>query len=246
MSLAAGSDLVLMKAQNDLVPQTFNMIKSYVEDGKISETELNAKLTRLFTMKMEYGLFDTEAQEETPTEVAADEAIGQLSITVAEKSLTMVKAAFGALPLSREEPFLLVEQVTTQRSHALQHAAMLFKAALAYNKQLAFCETGFALDAQDKERLSALVENYDTVVMTCFYDRADASPAEFYDKLIVDNPQKTFIIITNTPFHFSIPANAGTVICTYSVGPDSLKAVAKLLFGELEATGERVGVSESV
>lgn len=238
MSLAAGSDLVLMKAQNDLVPQTFNMIKSYVEDGKITEEELDAKLTRIFNMKYEYGMFDTGFEEEKPAQVAEYESLAELSRKVAEESIIFLKEETGILPLAKDEPFLLVEQVTTERSHVLQHAGMMFKEALKYNQKFAFCEIGMSMDENDQDRLEQCVENYDTIVMTCFYDRADPCPCDFYEKLIARNPDKKFILITNTPFDFSIARNADIIICTFSIGPDSLKAVVRVLFGEYEPQGE--------
>ena len=149
----------------------------------------------------------------------------------------MMKESDGVLPLSREDTFLLVEQVTTKRSHHLQHPAMMLREALTFNRKLAFCETGMRLDENDKDRVEQCIANYDTIVLTCFYDRADPCPREYYEKRITENPNKTFILITNTPFDFSIAKSAQVVICTFSVGPDSLKAVIQLLFGELQARG---------
>jgi beta-N-acetylhexosaminidase len=236
MSLAAGGDLVLLKAQNGLVPQTVERIRAYVESGKISESELDAKLTRIFSMKYDYGLFDTDAKEESPTQVAEDESITLLSQRVAEQSILCLKQVDALLPLSRDDAFLLVEQVTTNRAHALQHNAMMFKEALNFNRNLGFCEVGFSLDENDKDRLEQSIANYDTIVLTCFYDRADACPVAYYDELIAKNPDKTFIVVTNTPYDFSIPKNAQAIYCTFSVGPDSLKAFVQLLFGKRQAT----------
>jgi hypothetical protein len=74
--------------------------------------------------------------------------------------------------------------------------------------------------------------------MTSFYDRADPCPCGFYEKLIEKHPDKTFILFTNTPFDFSMARNADIIICTFSVGPDSLKAAVRLLFGAIKAQGE--------
>jgi beta-N-acetylhexosaminidase len=238
MTLAAGTDLVLMKAQNELVPQTFNAIKQFVEEGKITEEDLDAKLTRIFSMKMEYGLFETDPKQETPTEVVNDTSLTDLARTVAAQSLLTLKDTGNMLPLSREEPFLLVEQETTKRAHLLQHSGMMFKECLAYNPNLAFCETAFGYDEDDKARLDQSIQNYDTVVFTCFYDRADACPAEHINALAMTYPEKNFIVFTNTPFAFSCPENADTIFCTFSVGPESLKAAARLLFGEAEPKGQ--------
>ena len=57
MALQAGADLVLMKAENELVGATFHTVKRYVEEGKISEGELDEKVTRVLNCKYEAGLF---------------------------------------------------------------------------------------------------------------------------------------------------------------------------------------------
>lgn len=237
MTLAAGSDLVLMKAQNELVPQVYNTIMRYVEEGKITESDLDGKLTRILDMKVEYGMFEPDPNEETPTDVVNDTTITDLAKVVADKSTVIVKEEAGALPLSKDEPFLLVEQITTQRAHSLQHAAWMFKETLARNTSIGFCETGFEVDDNDRSRLEKSIQNYDTVVFTCFFDRALAPPTDYINELAEKYPEKKFIVFTNTPYTFSCPEKAGTIICLFSVGPDSLSTAVRMLFGEQEAQG---------
>jgi beta-N-acetylhexosaminidase len=237
MALASGADLVLMKAQNDLVSQTFTAIKRYIEEGKISESELDAKLTRLFSMKQEYGMFDTAAGE-SPEALARDESIKLVSRDIAEKSVAVLRDRDGALPLAEEEAFLLVEQITTTHNNMHQHAAMMFKETVPCNKAFAFLEVSFTYDDRDKEKIRELVARYDKIVITTFYSRSAPRDIEFIDELIRANPGKKFVVVTNTPYEFSIPSLAGTVICCYAYSPDSLRAAVKLLFGKIKPRGE--------
>ena len=57
LALEAGADIVLMKAENQLVEETFNAIKDFVESGRIPEEELDNKVYRILNMKYNYGLF---------------------------------------------------------------------------------------------------------------------------------------------------------------------------------------------
>jgi beta-N-acetylhexosaminidase len=238
LSLAAGSDQVLMKAQNDLVDQTFRTVKAFVEDGRIPADELNQKLMRILGLKYDLGLFDDQIDRETPDELVSDPAIKALEKEVAEKSCIILKTDPGVLPLKPDQRFLLVEQITTERNNCHQHPAMMFKHALRYNQKLAFCEIGFSADEEDLGRMNALIPDYDTIVLTNFQDRASAAHTEFLQEQIAKHPQKIFIIVINKPFAFTIPDNARNVICTFSKAPQSLKAAVEILFGKLEQTGE--------
>jgi beta-N-acetylhexosaminidase len=241
LTLEAGSDLVLMKAQNELVDQTFHAIKSFVENGRIPEADLDAKVTRVLGMKYDIGLFDADAGREQPDALVADASIKELEQEVARKSCVIMKRENHALPLKPDQRFLLVEQVTTERNNAWQHPCAMFKEALRHNRKLAFCETGFSADAEDQERINALVPGFDTVVLTNFQDRAMKGSTEFLNDLVGRHPDKTFILVTNKPYSYAIPENAGTVICTFSKAPQSLKAAVDLLFGHFEATGQLPG-----
>jgi len=237
MSLVAGSDQVLMKAQNDLVEETFATVKAFVEDGRISPEELDQKLYRTLGLKYDLGLFAENIELESPDALAADPAIKALEREVAERCCMILRSEPGVLPLSRDRKFLLVEQICTERNNRIQHPAMMFKHALRFNPRLAFCEIGFSADAEDLGRMNALIPGYDTIVLTNFQDRASATHTDFLREQIAKHPNKTFVIVINKPFAFCIPENAKTVICTFSKTPQSLEAAVRTLFGDLSPGG---------
>jgi hypothetical protein len=154
-------------------------------------------------------------------------------VEVAEKSCLILRSDPKILPLLKDKKFLLVEQITTERNNRYQHSAMMFKHALRFNPHLAFCEIGFSADKGDLARMSALIPDYDLIVLTNFQDRASATHTEFLQEQIDKHPEKTFVIVINKPFSFTIPENAKNVICTFSKAPQSLEAAVRVLFGDL-------------
>ncbi len=240
MSLAAGADLVLMKAQDQLVGQTFNAIKAFIENGRIPAAELDRKLARILGMKYDLGLFDADAPQEPPAALVADVAIKELESEVARKACVILKSEPGALPLRKDQRFLLVEQIATERNNSRQHPAMMFKEAIRHNSALAFCEIAFSPDEEDKNRVRDRIPGFDTVVATNFQDRASVAATDFWSEMIANHPDKTFIVVTNKPFRFTMPDNAKTLICTYSKAPESLKTAVQLLFGKLNPGGEQL------
>lgn len=237
MSLAAGSDLILMKAQNDLVGETFRVIKSYVLEGKISEEELDQKVSRILSMKQDIGLFDFDAPRESPDDLVADIHIKETEREIAEKCCMVLRQAPGVLPLPSNQRLLLVEQVATERSNFWQFPGMMFQDATDFHLLTAFCEVGFTFDAGDKKRIRDLIPEYDTIVITNFHDRASSGNTPFLDELIAAHPEKTFVLITNKPFPMAIPDHAETVICTFSKAPQSILAAVRVLFGDLQPAG---------
>ena len=136
------------------------------------------------------------------------------------------------MPLGPDQRFLLVEQIATERNNSRQHPGIMFREAIRHNTQLAFCEIGFTADDEDLDMIRRLVPEFETIVATNLQDRASACNTEFWQELIDAYPEKTFIIVTNKPFRFTMPSNARTVICTYSKAPESLKAAVRILFGK--------------
>ena len=114
MALQAGADLVLMKAENELVGATFNTILRYVEEGKISASELDDKVYRVLNCKYEVGLFHYGALwPERPEEAIQDSRIVALSRLVARKSIVVARNQKHVLPLPGIGKLLIIEQRQT-------------------------------------------------------------------------------------------------------------------------------------
>ena len=235
MALAAGADLVLMKAQNSLVDDTFAEIIRWLEDGRISETELDARLLRVLKLKDAYGIFEEPSTTEADVEaVLRDRDIIELAAAVARKSLTVIREAPAALPLAKDGKMLVVEQLFTNANNIYFQPGSLFFSCLKYNRELAYLEIGFNADEEDVEKLRRVSAHYDTLVMTNFYARSQGANTELIEELTGSGKQ--IIVITNTPYAFSIPETAQTVLMT-GYTPETMQAAAAYLFGEGPAEG---------
>ncbi|HHV58751.1 MAG TPA: glycoside hydrolase family 3 protein [Clostridiaceae bacterium] len=238
LSLAAGSDLVLMKAENELVDETFATIREFVEQGKITEKELDEKVYRVLNLKYEYGLFTQgNIWHETSEEVAKDEKIISLSRLAARRSVIAARNN-NAFPLDKDSKFLVIEQMNGAGANdAYWHPGCLYESCLKYSKNAKYLETAYSYDSEDKERIQKMIRDFDTVVMTNFYRRGKRSNTEFIEELLNDKTKK-FILIANTPYKLTAPDNAENVIVTLSTGPENMRVVAGVLFGGIEPEGE--------
>lgn len=236
MSLAAGSDIVLMKADNELVDQTFNEIKKYVETGKISPEELDAKVYRLLRMKYDYGLLHWGSYaDERPEEVVAEPKIRFLSRLAARKSVFVARDRAGTLPLPTDRPVLVIEQVNG-RGDMEWHAGMLHEYCERHNPHASYLEIARSADEDDVERIRKKVAAFDTVIVTNYFVRGNrANTAIVRDEVLAK--VRTAVVVTNTPYALSIPDEADSVVVTLGSIPAQLEVVAGTIFGTITPEG---------
>jgi beta-N-acetylhexosaminidase len=238
MALQAGADLVLMKAENELVGATFNTVKRYVEEGKISEAEQDEKVTRVLTCKYEAGLFQHGTDwPESPEAAIQDPGIIHLSKTVARRSVLVHRDHQGLLPLPRDARLLVIEQRRTDFNTLQWHPGILFKHCMQFNPQATYLEIDFTPDESDLATIRELAKQYDTIVMTSFYYRSSKGNMDIVKEIAADKTKKV-VVIANTPYPNSIPAEADTVVISFATSPHNMEATAGVLFGEISAEGE--------
>lgn len=238
MALQAGADLVLMKAENELVGATFNAIKRYVAEGKITEQGLDDKVYRVLRCKYDYGFFHYGTLwPESPETAIRDPRIVNLSRQVARKSVLVAKNQKNVLPLSKNERVLIIEQRQTEINTIHWHPGILFKQCLKYNPGATYLEVDFTPDETDINNIRGLIKEFDTIVITSFYYRSSKGNSEIVAEVVGDKSKKV-VVIANTPYRNSIPANADTVIISLATSPHNMEATAGVLFGEIHAEGE--------
>ena len=237
MALEAGADLVLMKAENELVEETVNTIRSFVNEGRISIEELDKKVYRVLNTKYEYGLFfDREDHDVIPETVIYDKAITELSKQAARRSVLVCRDENEALPLNPNEKILVIEQKVGDFNNFSWHSGILFEQCQKYSNNVDYLETDYTWDERDKENIEEEIKNYDTVVITNYYIRGKLCNKDVIEKIIESG--KKVILVTNTPYEeISIPKNAKTVIITFATSPDNIEVVAGTLYGKIIPEG---------
>lgn len=238
LALEAGADLVLMKAENHLVEETINAIKEFVENGRISQEQLNEKVYRVLNLKYEYGLFyDAEENHTIPEEVIKDPAIVDLAKIVAKRSVLIAKDDRQVLPLDKDDKILIIEQKIKHYNDMQWHSGILFENCIQYGKHVSYLETDYTYDETDKASILSQIEEADVIVVTNYFIRGSLCNKDFIENLIKDC-KKPVVVVTNTPYEeISIPQNAHTVLVTFATSPENIKVTAAALFGEIEPEG---------
>ncbi len=236
MALEAGCDLVLMKAENELVEETFQTIRDFVMEGRIPEEDLNKKVERILKMKMEYGMFETRNQDNRPEEV---------NNRIRESGLAR-RAALGAtlplrgsmkLPLPKEGKTLIIEQINKNvPNDKYWHYGYLYQKCMQTGANVDLFEIDYMVSEEDTKTVMEAAGNYDYIVLTNFYVRSRTANNELVKELQKACPGKV-IVINNTPYLLSAPENMENVITTLATTPENLQVVADMLYGETKPKG---------
>lgn len=243
-ALAAGADVVLMKAENQWRGEMFYTIRKWGEDGRIDETELDAKVQRILRLKVEYGLFENMGKVDASkaSEPLHDPVIIEMSKRAAQKAITVVKDELGALPLDKSRRVLLINQLNTIKSpnDIFDHPALFSQLLEEEWHSLQTYETAFGYDQDEEMKVVKFVEEhgYDLIICTNFYDRSERPHT--YVKTFIDRGYP-IVLITNTPYCIKgtgglIP-EAKTIILNMNLTPEGYRTTREVLFGRMTPEG---------
>lgn len=243
-AIAAGADIVLMKAEDGRRAETFDTLYDWVTKGRIDEDELDAKVRRVLLMKYRYGLFDhmglvDAAEAAVPTR---DKQVLRCASEAARSALMVVKDELGALPVDPDKEILIVNQLTTVKTpnDFHDHPALFAQLLEEEFPRARVIETAFGYDEADERRVMAVYDSgrFDLVICTGFYDRIERPPR--YPKLLIERGAPV-VLITNTPYTLKecggLLPGAPTIVLNMNMTPPGLAAARDLLVGRLEPAG---------
>ncbi len=237
LSLEAGADLVLMKAENYLVEEVIAAIRAFVEQGRIPLEELENKVYRILNLKYEYGLFGPAGEGEDPEKVLREEGVRELARQAARRSVLIARDREKSIPITGEK-ILVIEQKVKEYNDMQWHSGILFEACQGYHAGVDYLETSYSYDDTDKSQIAQALAEYDTVVATNYFLRGKAKNRDFWEEQLALHPDTKVVMVTNTPYEeLSIPRNAESVLLTLATSPENIKAAAAVLFGKMAPEG---------
>lgn len=238
LALAAGADLVLMKAENELVGETVDTIKAFVADGRLPMQDLNDKVYRILALKHQYGLFDEPDAAHDPEKKIHDTAVRALADEIARKSILVARDEDGVLPLAPDKKILVVEQKVKEYNDMQWHSGILYEACMRESRRVDYQETAYSYDEADKAAITARAGDYDLLVITSYFLRGKLANREWLETFLAGCTTPV-VVVTNTPFEeISIPKNAHNVVITFATSPANIRATARVLFGRCRAEGK--------
>jgi len=228
MAVNAGDDILLMPPS---LPLAFAAIQGAVHSGQISTTRLNASVRRILALKQKLGLFGA-----APASVgAAQGAFGSkahraIETDDAESSVTLVANDGSVLPLSPSAANSYLVVGPTQ-APVTSVAGLLSGRGLS----VATFVTGKSPSSLKAASAAARAAGYDTVIDLTL--NADADVGQQNVVAALAGTSKMLVTVSIGRPYDQAYYGAATNICLYSSSTASLRALIRVLFGEIPPHG---------
>jgi len=239
MSIKAGCDTILLKADDESRSQCFFGVRQAVIDGEISEERLNEAVTRLLRMKYDQGLFKTAGKKDPKKAqaYALSKPVVDFSWDVAKKAIIVIRDDKKMLPLNPNERMLVVEQRIPYEfcgKDPYMHQHMFCEDMTEHTHNLILEDTDFAATEDEVAECLELAKQVDTVVMTNYYARIVKTGNNRFLVKKLKEAGKKVVVVTNNPYVEGTTTEADVVVCNFSGTPDSIKAAVGVLFGKIK------------
>ena len=240
MAFKAGNDILLMPPSiRDGITAIYNAVKS----GEISEERLNESVRKILAVKrwLKLDRNNFKSNKNHPKRIRLEEHY-QLSKTIAENSVTIVKADKELFPIDSSKYLkTFIIDITNRKNMKDAHFSQIFHESFSvYSHSLLTSESQIA---DYKLALDIAKDSDFIIVPSYFYIRngingrsvSDIQFNFFRDLLSLN--KKVLVISFENPYLLSNFPEAENYICTFSDSKASQRAVLNLLNGTLSANG---------
>jgi beta-N-acetylhexosaminidase len=240
-ALAAGADIVLMKAEDETCEKTFEAVLEAVRRGDLPLERLEEANRRVLALKMNYGIFDRPFAD--PAEALAavkDPAVVHAARATVRRGITVPGNA-NVLPLKRDARLLVVDQVISGFRHSQAedehtHNGMLAEKVMKHTRHISHVQVAFTPDEEDLARVrAAAAGGHDAALITDWsYRNIDSNRALIEAVKAAGIP---VVRLSNSPYADTPAELADASVFVFQPRGDGLEAVVDVIFGAAEAPG---------
>lgn len=230
-SLEAGCDLLLI-GKGDY-KGAYAAVLAAVESGRIPRERVARSAAAVVALKRAHGLF-SDPRPDVPLDILKRPENEALARTIAERSVTLLRADPSVLPLRKDARLVVV----LSRSPSFANEARAFFSLLKDRAPAAqLVETGTRPTPAEQEAALAAAASADVVVLgDWIWWTLGAEQVELGSKLAALDKPLVHVAQLN-PYGLARFPAAKSAVALYGASPYSYDAGAKLLFGELKPKG---------
>lgn len=234
-ALNAGCDLILLRDEGGLIDDVIPGVIEAVRDGRLSEERLNDAVRRTLGIKYDYGFFDNEQilDVDKASEGIKDPKVAEIAERSANAALNLIRDDNNILPIPREKKVLFAYQVNPLHERVNTQE---FNPATPWLEMLKYSDNVYCVEAtmkyteEDRQRIYERLDEVDVIIVTSYFDRRSAKVGDEFVQELHKKTDKPIIVLTNSPYGFTVRPEYKTVLCSYSSSLESTKAIAKKLF----------------
>ncbi len=233
----AGNDVIL-----GVQPNTGDIIKKAVLDGRISEERINDGCQRVLDMKEKLGVFEdgyrlvkSTADEQTPK-------TREISMNVARRGVTLIRDRECILPFNKNNVKNVTIIVSTHADYFVDKLDALKK-----EFEVRGAKVTITRRLTNNEQLAEISAKSDLIIYAAYVGPHEpmGPPSLFGDELktylyaFTSGKEKSVGVSFGYPYmHHYIMQGADVFINTYSHSAEMMKALTEAIFGEIPMVGE--------
>jgi beta-N-acetylhexosaminidase len=235
--VTAGADLLLLTSDPDDQRRVYESLVSAIKNGELDEESLSASVERILSLKR--WLVEHPQPGLSVVGCAAHQAVAD---EIAERSITLVRDDAKLLPLKLNSEQRIAAIVPkpidlTPADTSSYVTPGLGRALRQYHSSVDEFVLSYAPESGEISDLLERLQEYDMLILATLNAYASPGQAEFVRQALkLDIP--SVVVALRLPYDLTVFPEATTYICTYSILEPSIRALAKVLFGEIEFEGK--------
>ncbi len=235
-AVRAEVDLLLLTSSAEVQERLYAGLQLAISRGLIDETHLQPSLARIRALKQ--WLAQTP---QPPLEMVACAEHQALAQEVANRAITLARNDAGLLPLrlpSKARIAVIMPQPKdlTPADTSSFITPSLATAVRAHHPHVDEFITSHPPTATEIASLRQKASAYDLLIVGTLSASLDGMQVELV-KALLETAVPTITVALRTPYDLTVYPNAQTHICTYSILPAVMHALAAALFGEIPFQG---------
>ncbi|GAA0485115.1 beta-N-acetylhexosaminidase [Paractinoplanes deccanensis] len=231
LALKAGADMLLMPPNMQVA---YDAVLGAVASGELTEARIDESVRRVLTLKQKRGLLTWQPVDpEAAARTVGSAGNVRVAQAVTDRTITAVRNEGGLLPLAEGRSVLVTGWNSSATNNVTTLAGELGATPLV---------TGLPDDAKIAEAVTAANAHDVTVVLTSrAWDTTTADPGgrqQALVKALVATGKPVVLVAVRDPYDVGSLPGTGAALATYSSSVVSMKALAKVLRGDLPPRGK--------
>jgi beta-glucosidase len=232
----------------------YNHVVEAVQQGLLTEKEVDAALGKLFEVRFRLGMFDQVQPFQRPRSIVGCDAHDALSIALGHQTLTLLKNQGGLLPLKTDTKILLLGPQAEEWRALLGNYHSAPARLVNYRQGITAAGTSVTWIASNRSDadLVAAAKKVDVVVYVAGLTNLDEGE-EPYDRKVIELPaaqtqalnvlkgaNKPIVLVIHAGSCQAIPweaANIDSILMAWYPGQSGGVTVADVLFGKYNPAG---------
>jgi len=234
----AGIDLLLITSDSKDHERAYDSLIHAVQNGQLKKVHLDESVARILDLK------NWIASHTDMPELSVIRCPEHLRVAdeIAERSITLVRDRANLIPiqLAPEKRIAVVipePQDLTPADTSSYIKPALVEAIKPFHAQVDGFSISFAPDDGERAAILDSLKSYDLIIAGTINACASPNQAAFVQQLL-NTGIPVIVIAMRLPYDLEVFPQADTYLCTYSILEPAMRAAAKALFGQIQATGK--------